>query len=300
MDSPLTWMLVPLAVLAAGAATAAPLPAPSPLEAEVQAWHDKRLKNLTAEEGWLSLVGLYWLEPGKNTAGSAEDNQVVFPSNAPARLGTFTLENGKVRLELAKGVTASLQGKPFTGGVLQSDLEGTPDTVHLGSIRFHVIQRGEKFGVRAKDPQAQARQQFHGIPRYPVSPRWKVEAKFVPFPEPKKIAVPTVMGTVEEMTAYGELVFTLEGKEHRLQPVQETPEDQLFVIFADPTNKKDTYGAGRFLYADPPKNGKATLDFNRSYNPPCAFSAFATCPLPPRENRLKVAIEAGEKRYGDH
>ncbi|MDQ3265869.1 MAG: DUF1684 domain-containing protein [Myxococcota bacterium] len=300
MDSPLTWMWVPLAILAAGAAIAAPVPAPAPLEAEIQAWHDKRLKNLTAEEGWLSLVGLYWLEPGKNTAGSAEDSQVVFPLNAPARLGTFTLENGKVRLEMAKGVAATLKGKQFTGGVLKSDLEGEADTVHVGSIRFHLIQRGEKFGIRAKDPQAKARAQFHGIPRYPVAARWKVEAKFVPFAEPKKIAVPTVMGTVEELTAYGELVFSLDGQEHRLQPVQDTPAEKLFVIFADPTNKKDSYGAGRFLYADPPKNGKTTLDFNRSYNPPCAFSAFATCPLPPRENRLKVAIEAGEKRYGDH
>lgn len=299
MDLSLSWVLLPLGLLAAAGAAGTGAQ-DTKLEAETKAWHEKRLKNLTAEEGWLSLVGLHWLEPGKNTVGSAEENAVVFPANAPKTLGTFTLEGKTVSFEVAKGVQATRAGQPFTGGALKSDLQGEPDVIQVGTLRFHVIERGDKFGIRVKDPEAKARKEFKGIERYPVSAKWRVDAKFEPFAQPKKIAVPTVLGTVEEMTSYGALVFQIDGKEHRLQPVQDTPESNLFVIFADPTNKKDTYGAGRFVYADPPKNGKVTLDFNRSYNPPCAFSPYATCPLPPKENRLAVAIEAGEKRFGDH
>jgi uncharacterized protein (DUF1684 family) len=291
-------MLIPLAVLAVTAPGLAK--GQDAHAAEVEAWHQKRIKNLTAEDGWLSLVGLHWLEPGENSAGSGKDQVLQFPANAPAQLGTFTLESGKVSFAPAKGVGALKEGKPFTGGVLTTDLEGNPDIIQVGTLRFHAIQRGDKFAIRVKDPEAKARKEFHGIPRYPVSAKYKVEARFEPPKEPKKIAVPTVMGTVEENTSFGAVVFQLDGKEYRLYPVQEYPQDKLFLIFADPTNKKVTYGAGRFLYADPPKDGKVTLDFNKSYNPPCAFSAYATCPLPPKENRLQVAIEAGEKRYGDH
>ena len=288
-------LVIPLAVMAAAGA-----PASQAHEADVNAWHEKRIKNLTAEDGWLSLVGLHWLEAGKNTAGSAEDNALQFPANAPAKLGVFSLEGGKVSFTPAQGVTATKAGKPFTGGVLTDDEKGAPDIIQIGTLNFHAIKRGDKYGVRVRDPEAKARKAFHGIPRYPVAAKYKVEARWEAAKAPKKIAVPTVMGTVEESTSFGAVVFQLDGKEYRLWPVQERPEDRLFLIFADPTNKTTTYGAGRFLYADPPKDGKVTLDFNKSYNPPCAFSAYATCPLPPKENRLQVAIEAGEKRYGDH
>lgn len=287
-------VLIPLAVLAAA-------PAPSAgHEAEVNAWHQRRIANLTAEDGWLSLVGLHWLEPGKNTAGASDQHALQFPANAPEKLGVFTLENGKVSFTPEKGVAATKGGQPFTGGVLADDSQGPPDIIQVGTLRFHAIQRGEKYGIRVRDPEAKARKAFHGIPRYPVAAKYKVQARWEQAREPKKLAVPTVMGTVEESTSFGAVVFQLDGKEHRLWPVQERPEDRLFLIFADPTNKTTTYGAGRFLYADPPKDGKVTLDFNQSYNPPCAFSAYATCPLPPKENRLPVAIEAGEKRYSDH
>lgn len=291
-------LVIPLAVLAAvGAPSSA---ASKAHEAEVNAWHEKRIKNLTAEDGWLSLVGLHWLEPGQNPAGSAEDSALQFPPNAPAKMGVFTLENGKVTFTPAPGVTALKGGQPFTGGAIADDEKTEPDIIQIGTLRFHAIKRGDKYGIRVRDPEAKARKAFHGIPRYPVSAKYKLQARWEAAKEPRKIAVPTVLGTVEENTSFGAVVFQLDGKEYRLYPVQASPEDKLFLIFADPTNKTTTYGAGRFLYADPPKDGKVTIDFNRSYNPPCAFSAYATCPLPPKENRLQVAIEAGEKRYGDH
>ncbi|HYO72786.1 MAG TPA: DUF1684 domain-containing protein, partial [Archangium sp.] len=138
------------------------------------------------------------------------------------------------------------------------------------------------------------------IPTFPVSAAWRLEGRFEPATTPGKMSVPTVLGTVEEMSSPGTIVFTVNGQEYRLDPVREPGEDQLFIIFADPTNRAETYGAGRFLYEDLPRDGKVVLDFNRAYNPPCAFSPYATCPLPPPQNRLKLRVEAGEKRYGDH
>jgi hypothetical protein len=269
------------------------------LEADVKAWHERRLANLTSEDGWLTLVGLHWLEPGENRFGSAEDNKLVFPPNAPKRIGTFTLKGEEVTLAVEPGVGLQKDGQPFPGGVVKSDDKGKPDLLQLGSFRFLVIKRGEKYGIRVKDTEAETRKKFSGIPTFPVSAAWRLEAKWEPFPTPKKISVPNVLGTVEELPSPGTAVFTLNGTEYRLDPVLEG--DKLFFIFWDETGKTDTYGAGRFLYADAAKDGKVVLDFNRAYNPPCAFTHYATCPLPPKQNRLKgLRVEAGEKRYGDH
>jgi uncharacterized protein (DUF1684 family) len=269
-------------------------------EAEIRAWQQKRIANLTSEDGWLTLVGLHWLKEGPNTFGSSTDNALVFPAGTPARIGTFTQKGGKVTLSLHKGVSLTRGGQPFTGGQLRSDADGQPDMLALGKLRFYLIRRGERFGIRVKDTESEARKKFHGIPTYPVSTAWRIEGRFEPAPTPRKTAVPTVLGTVEEMTSPGTIVFTVKGKEYRLEPMQEPGSDQFFIIFADQTNRTETYGAGRFLYAAPPKDGKVVLDFNRAYNPPCAFSPYATCPLPPPQNRLKLRVEAGEKRYADH
>lgn len=278
------------APLLAAAMTASP-PPPADLEAQTTAWHQKRLKNLTSDDGWLTLVGLQWLEDG--------DQPLQLPSPAPQPSGTVTRHGDQVSLTLAPGVQATLGGQPFQGGPLPTG-EGPQAVLQVGRIHFYAIKRGERLGIRMKDPDAEARKKFHGIERYPVSPAFRVEARWEPLAAPKKIPVPTVLGTVDEMTAPGVAVFTLQGKELKLMPVVEEGEGQLFFIFADETNKTDTYGAGRFLYAKMPQDGKVVLDFNRAYNPPCAFSHFATCPLPPRENRLPVRVEAGEKRSGDH
>ncbi len=270
------------------------------LEAETRAWHQKRVANLTSDDGWLTLVGLHWLKEGDNDFGSAAENECVFPAGTPARIGTLTRKGPQVTLAVAPGVTLTRAGQPFTGGELRADTDGTPDVLSLGTLRFFVIRRGDKVGVRVKDSEAEARKKFHGIPTYPVSAAWRVEARFEPATTAKKLAVPTVLGTVEEMDSPGTAVFTVNGQEHRLDVTQESGESQLFIIFGDQTNRAETYGAGRFLYADLPRDGKVVLDFNRAYNPPCAFSPYATCPLPPPQNRLKLRVEAGEKRYGDH
>ena len=272
---------------------------PFDLEAETRAWHQKRIANLTSEDGWLSLVGLHWLKEGDNRVGSAEETEVVFPSGTPAHLGTLTRKGGTVTMTAQPGIALTRAGQPFTGGEL-GDSEGNQDVLALGSLRFYLIRRGEKLGIRVKDAEAPARKQFHGIPTWPASAAWRVEGRFEPAANPRKVPVPNVLGTVDEMTSPGTIVFKVNGEEYRLDPVQESPTEQLFIIFGDLTNRTDSYGAGRFLYTDPPKDGKVVLDFNRAYNPPCAFSPYATCPLPPPQNRMKLRVEAGEKRYGDH
>lgn len=288
-------------LLSAAPGTGSPRPASNDdVAAATRAWHEKRVSNLSSEDGWLTLVGLDWLEEGEQSAGSAPDSKLAFPANTPAKLGTFTRKGLAVSLQPAPGVALTLNGKPFTGGALHSDAEGNPDVLRLGSVSFFVIRRGDKLGVRIKDSESPTRKAFHGINTYPPSAAWRIEARFEPAEKPRKLSVPNVLGLVEEMESPGTLVFTAGGKEHRLTPVVEEGSKQLFIIFADETNRDETYGAGRFLYADLPKDGKVVLDFNRAYNPPCAFTRFATCPLPPRGNRLPLRVEAGEKRYGDH
>ena len=170
----------------------------------------------------------------------------------------------------------------------------------LGTLQFHVISRQGKLGLRVRDTASPARREFKGIPLYPYDPAWRVEARLEPGRGQKSVAVPNVLGAVEDMPSPGTLVFRFQGKEYHLTPVVEPGDDQLFIIFADQTNRTDTYAPGRFLYAPLPKDGKTVLDFNRATNPPCAFTSFATCPLPPRDNRLAVRVEAGEKRAGTH
>jgi len=273
---------------------------PIDIEAETRAWQKERIASLTADDGWLTLVGLYWLNEGKNPVGSDKGNAVVLPARAPAQLGTFVKNGESVSLELKPGVTLLSGDRLFTGGPVRSDASGEPDVLRLGSIRLLVIKRDEKLGIRIKDSEAEARRNFHAIPMYPASAKWRIEARFESATQGRTIPVPTVLGTVERMSSPGTVLFSLEGKEYRLEPVVEPGENRLFFIFGDETNKTETYGAGRFLYAEMPVKGHVVLDFNRAYNPPCAFSPYATCPLPPRQNKLALRVEAGEKRYGNH
>ena len=273
---------------------------PIDIEAETRAWQKKRIEALTSDDGWLTLVGLYWLSEGKNPVGSDKGSAVVLPAKAPAQLGTFVKNGENVTLELKPGVTLLSGDQLFTGGPVHSDASEQPDVLRLGTLRLLVIKRGEKIGVRIKDSQADARRAFHAIPTYPANAKWRIEARFEPAAGARAIAVPTVLGTVEQMSSPGSVIFSVDGKEYRLDPVVEPGENRLFFIFGDQTNKTETYGAGRFLYAEMPVNGRVVLDFNRAYNPPCAFSPYATCPLPPRQNKLALRVEAGEKRYGNH
>jgi len=287
-------MLLP--ALLALSLTAAP-PADD-IAAATRAWHEGRLQRLRSDDGWLTLVGLGWLKEGQNPAGSDGKAAVVFPEGAPTRVGTFTRSGTRVSFQPAPGVTVTRGGKPFTGGAVATDEEGhvEPDVFQVGRLRFQVIVRGARVGVRIKDPEARARKEFKGIPTYPPSARWRLTARWEPSNPTTEIAVPNVLGQVERSPSPGTAVFTVDGKEYRLTPVLEEGSPDLFFVFADETNRTETYGAGRFLYAEPAKDGTVLLDFNRAYNPPCAFSAFATCPLPPRQNRLALRVDAGERR----
>lgn len=266
------------------------------LVAETNAWHQQRIERLKAEDGWLSLVALNWLEEGDNAAGSAQDAQVELPKSVPARIGTFTRHGKQVSFTPAKDVAVTLGGKPFTGGTVHTDESGAPDVLRLGSLQMLAIVRGDRVGVRVRDSASPLRREFKGIDRFPVSAAWRKDAKWEPAPEGKTVHITNVLGDVEEAPLAGVAVFTHEGKEYRLEAVKE--DDSLFFVFGDETNRTDSYPAGRFLSTELPKDGHVVLDFNRAYNPPCAFTRFATCPLPTKENRLKVRVEAGEKRFG--
>ena len=267
--------------------------------AQVDAWHTAREARLAAEDGWLTLLGRDWLNSGENTLGSAPGSTVLLPDwAAPGRAGLFILDSGTVRFRPVPGGGILLNGKPATEAVLTPDSAGKPDVLQAGRVRFYVIQRGDRFGIRIKDPETQARRTFHGVPRFPVDPAWQVVADFVPYVVPQVRNIPTVLGTTEPMTAPGLLRFKVAGREVTLEPMLE--DGELFLIFKDATSAHGTYPAGRFLSADLPKEGKVVLDFNKAINPPCAFTLFATCPLPPKQNQLDLAITAGEKDPGLH
>jgi uncharacterized protein (DUF1684 family) len=290
-------LLAPLLVVCAPALAAAPPPA-ADLTAQTHTWHDGRLERLKSPTGWLTLVGLHWLEEGKSTTGSAPGNTVVLAAAAPAELGTFTRTGKTVSFAPAPKATVTLKGKPFTGGPLASDAAEAPDVLQVGTLSVQVIVRGERVGLRVRDSEAATRKAFTTIERFPVDPSWKVTARFEKAAPGRTLAVPNVLGDVSQEPLAGTLVFTREGKEYRLLATGE--DDGLFLVFGDLTNKDVSYGAGRFLDAEAPRDGAVVLDFNRATNPPCAFTPFATCPLPVKENKLQVRVEAGEKRFGKH
>ncbi len=276
-------------------------------EKEILEWREKRVARLKADGSWLSLAGLYWLDEGTKSIGSMPGSDLLLPPMAPAAVGSITRAGKQVTLKVNSGVSATVNGQLVTVRQLVSDADPNvePDKVKIGTFTFYVIERGdskngERVGIRLLDSETVARRNFKGIESYPPKPEWRIVGKWVPHASPRVVQIPTVIGTVEEMTSPGAVVFTVNGLEQRLEPVVEQGHDKLFFIFGDETNGPETYGAGRFLYAEPAtKDGFVILDFNKAYNPPCAFSPYATCPLPPEGNRLAIRVEAGEKKY-DH
>lgn len=268
---------------------------------EVETWRAERVARLEAPRGWLSLVGLHWLKEGANTVGSGKDNAIVL-AKGPETLGVVTLKDGKVSIALDPDAGATIDGRRETSAVLRDDSRPNPTVVEFGTVGFYAIRRGERIGLRVKDTEAPARTRFLGIDYFPIDPSWRIVANWVPFEPAHQLEVPNVLGDVDEMPVPGKAVFERDGKTYELLPVLEDPDaDSLFFILADRTNGKQTYGAGRFLYTGMPEDGKLVIDFNRAYNPPCAFTPFATCPLAPPENRLDLAVTAGEKKYrGGH
>ena len=270
---------------------------------EIEAWRAERVEGLKAEGGWLSLAGLHWLPEGESSIGSQPMLDVVLPASAPARVGTVSRDGDRVALELTPGVDATHEGEPFRRLELTADgEESEPPVVELGTLSFHVIERGERIGLRVKDSAAPSRTGFTGIDHYEPDPRWRLDARFEPYDPPREIEVEDYSGGTQESTVPGAVVFEVDGATHRLDAIDAG--DQLFLIFADQTSGEATYGGGRYLYAEKPgEDGRVVVDFNKAYNPPCVFTPYATCPLPPRQNRLDLAVEAGEKKYeapGEH
>lgn len=271
---------------------------------EIREWQSRRLRKLQYKDGWTTLVGLFWLESGENTFGRAASNNIVmdYPT-LPERVGTFDVNGHEVRFTVASDINVLHDGRPVRAiGPLADDATGAPTVLTVGSLSFYLIERSGKLGIRIKDSQAQAHIHFRGLEYFPIEPKWRLAARFESYAPMKKIPIITVLGMEEEMQSPGALVFEVDGKSYRLDAVLEAGERDWFVMFADRTNGQQTYGAGRFLYVAPPTDGKTIVDFNKGYTPPCAFSAFATCPLPPPQNRLPIAITAGELKYAgsDH
>ena len=283
------------------ASLAAGIGADEAYRAEVQKWRADREARLKADGGWLSLAGLFWLNEGPNRFGTDPAGDIVLPEGtAPAKAGVFELKAGQVSVALLPGASGRLAGQPVSSPTaMRPDTSGAPDVLEMGPLSMNVIKRGDKYGIRLKDKNSAVRRGFLGLKWFDVKEEYRVEARFVSYPQPKPVKVPNVLGQSESMPSPGYAEFTLNGKSVKLDGVMEDPQaEQLFFILRDQTSGKETYGAGRFLYAELPKAGKIVLDFNKAYSPPCAFTPYATCPLPPPQNWMPVRVEAGEMAYG--
>ncbi|WP_435357204.1 DUF1684 domain-containing protein [Emticicia sp. SJ17W-69] len=269
----------------------------SDYEKEIKAWQQTRVENLKKENGWLNLAGLFWLEEGKNSFGASTDNKIVFPKNKSKQfLGDFILEKGEVFVEPKADAEIFNDTQPV--GKLKIYPAEKNIILKHNSLRWFVIKRGERFAVRLRDLESPFLKEFHGIETFPIDEKWKVKAKFVPSVG-KKIPILDITGQTTLQDSPGSLVFTIAGKEYSLDALTEG--ESLFILFGDKTNKIETYGSGRFLNAaKADAEGYTYLDFNKAYNPPCAFTPYATCPLPPKQNQLPFNLTAGEKNYGHH
>lgn len=266
---------------------------------EIEEWSSKRIENLKKENGWLNLVGLFWLNEGSNTFGSSEKNDLLFPENAPTFIGTFEKIDSTIIFLSNEKASVLCNGERVEKIEMKSDMDGDPTVLETGSLRWFLIKRGDKYGIRLRDLEARLVTEFTGIDRFPTNDRWKIIGRFVPYDSAKEIEIPTILGTVEKEFSPGKIEFSWENGLYSFSTMQAGK--RFFIVFADLTSGEETYGAGRFLYVDAPdSNNNVIIDFNKAYNPPCAFTRFATCPLSPEENKLRVKITAGEKNFGDH
>ena len=264
---------------------------------ELNDWHKQREENLKKENGWLNLAGLFWLNEGRNTIGSDTKNDHLFPGDkCPDFLGEIFLQNGEVEFSVLNGHEVFIEGvKIQKAKIFPSE---KPIILQYGSLKWFIIKRGEKFAIRLRDLKSPFLEEFTHIEHFKIDPKWNFTAKFVKT-ENKKISILDITGQTSQQDSPGKLVFRIGKKEYSLDVLAEG--DQFFVIFGDKTNKISTYGGGRYIYTNlPDAGGNVKIDFNKAYNPPCAFTPYATCPLPPKQNLLSVKIAAGEKNYGFH
>jgi uncharacterized protein (DUF1684 family) len=276
-------------------------------KAEIEKWKEHRLSGLTRDDGWLTLCGFFWLKQGENRFGGGSSCQIVFPQGkAPKFAGSLWLENGSVRVQVKKGIDVTVGGARITSMALRSDEDGLadPTVMNIGTLSFYLIKRGGQLAVRVKDKENPARLNFKGLHYFPLDPKWRFEATYEPYSPPKMLQIATMINTVESDSCPGAVAFEVGGKVYRLDVIIERgTENNLFIMFEDSTNGKETYALGRQLYSDmPDSNGKVILDFNKAYNWPCVFTDYATCPIPPKQNHLPFRVEAGEKMYagGEH
>jgi len=281
---------------AAGAPTAEALQAE---RASVHAWRTQRLDALTGDDGMLTLAGLFWLKPGDNTFGRGAGNALVLDNPSLAdTAGSFVVSSQKVRFEARAGAGVTHDGRPVSSLELVPDSAGEPTLLASGALRFFVIERAGNLGVRVRDLNNPHRLGFLGLSYFPVSTAWAIDAHFEAYRPAHHIKIMNILGMEQDMESPGALVFRKDGRDWRLDAVLEQPGDtELFVMFADATSGHETYGAGRFLRVPLPSGDSVRVDFNKAYNPPCALNDFATCPLPPSQNRLRLRIAAGEKTY---
>jgi uncharacterized protein len=268
-------------------------PIDSAYEKQVLEWRKTRLAELTADDGWLTVVGLFWMHQGQNHAGSGGGMDLKMAPPAPTELGTFTLEGEHVTFSAAPDVAVRIAGQIVTAA---TPIETDKTLLEHGPLQMTVIRRGQRVGLRVRDRDSAQRRAFKGLEYFPIQENRRVRARFEAFDSPRHIPIVNVIGDRNEMISPGRLVFELDGVTHSLDALYETPEKKdLFIIMRDGTSGESTYPAGRYMHVPLPVTGTTEVDFNRAYNPPCAFTDFATCPLPPKQNWLKVKIEAGEK-----
>ena len=264
---------------------------------QVLDWRAKVEASLRRDNGWLTLAGRYVLKPGENTFGTGSKNDVVFPKGlGPAGMGSVFVEPGRVRVKLVEGLKMTASGIDMTEKEMGTD-PSNRDWVSMGRAAFHFIERDGRYVLRLADNESEVRKKFQGRVWYDVNENYRVRAKYVKYEPLRKVAIVNVIDEVSDEPVPGYVEFDLLGRPYRLDVIGDD-DDGLFFIFKDPTAGDTTYGSGRFLHVDmkKPKDGETfTLDLNRAYNPPCAFSEFTTCPLPPKQNILKVKVEAGEK-----
>ncbi len=266
---------------------------------QIDTWHKGRIERLTRADGYLSLVGLFPLENGTVRFGSDAGNDLVFPGDAPAHAGTIAVDGDRVMVTAAAAVEILHEGQAIKNKRLIPDTKDNYTKLVMGTFTFYLIDRGGRLYIRLKDSQSDALQNFNGVERYAVSDAYRVPARFERYDPPRTIRIPNVLGYDYVRQCTGALVFEMDGKEQRLEPMS-TMGAEWFVVFGDETSARETYGGGRFVYVPAPDESGATwIDFNKAYNPPCAFSEFATCPLPHPDNIMKVFVRAGEKKVED-
>lgn len=262
----------------------------------VEAWRASRDERLRKPDGWLTLVGLEWLKDGENRIGSAADNDIRL-SGGPDHWGSVVLQDGRLQFNNADPDSVKIDGKPLASAPMVADTEGEPTIISGATLMVNAIFR-ESYALRIRDSEASALQNFGGVDNYPIDDSWLIDGRFIRAEEGTVIEIVNVLGQAGESPVYGTFEFDRDGKTHRLLALGDDDSKSLWFIFTDRTTGHGTYGAGRYLYSEGmPENGRLTVDFNKAYNPPCAFNPYSTCPIPPQGNRMDLWVLAGEKNY---